>query len=429
MPGYFFLNIVLFTMGMTLCVMGSVYVLLGAKVDRQLDRTFLIVAVSLILFGLSALGRQYFNGKEGHGVYILMNIMCYAEFFLSFLLVFVASRYLYSLFGPGYRKLISAAHLLMLLHAAALLVSVFTGHFYVISEANVYSRGPAYAMCYIPTIILMVVDFYLLIFRWKERRRERFAFIVYLLLPLASVMTQIAIPGINFGFLAGSLALFFLYFNVLSSRKHQYHIKEKENEKIKLDMLMAQIQPHFLFNSLSVIKTIGRKSPEQAEQAISDFADYLRYNMNSLSGDQIISFDKELEHVRQYMNLQKLRFGDDLQVRYELECTDFKVPMLSVQTLIENAVTHGIRHSESGKGTVTISTVEKADCVEIGIRDDGAGFERVIDDIAGETEVGSRVGIRNTRARIQEMAGGKLHIVSAPGKGTTATIILPKGVK
>ena len=424
----FFFNIILFVMGSTLCVTGSVYVLLGAKMDKRLDRIFLLVSACLVMFGLAALGRQYFNGKQGPNVHALMNICCFGEFYLSFFMVFLASCYLYSLLEPGYRIFTKVAVFLLAVHTALLVVSVFNGFFYTIDAANRYSRGPGYVLCYFSAWILMMIDFYLLIFRAKNlRREEKFAFIIYLILPLASVVVQIAIPGINFGFLAGTLALFFLYFYILSSRKEQYYEREKENTKMKIDVLMAQIQPHFLFNSLSVIKSVCRQSPELAEKAIGEFAEYLRYNMNSLTREQKIPFENELDHIKQYLDLQKLRFGDDLKVQYNLNCTEFSIPPLTIQPLVENAVTHGIRRSESGRGTVSVSTREYPDHIEIEISDDGAGFDiEAFESGKQENPQHQSVGVRNARSRLAEMAGGRLEIKSVPGKGTTATVVLPK---
>ena len=427
MGTYFNLNIVLFAIGMTLCTMGSVYVLLGAKMDRHLDSTFLIVTVSLVLFGLSALGRQYLDGRPGTFVHILMNLLCFSEFFFSFFLVYMASRYLFSLYGSDFQALRKMVPILLAVHFVMLLVSEFTGLYYTIDAANHYTRGPGYVISYLPIGILMLTDYYMVIFKGKRLpMNERAAFMIYLTLPLASVVLQILVPGINFGFLAGSLALFIFYFYVLSSRKTQYYVKEKENARMKIAVLMAQIQPHFLFNSLSVIKSVCKESPELAEQAIGEFADYLRYNMNSLTQDRMIPFHSELEHIRQYLDLQKLRFGDDLQVEYDLTCTDFSIPTLTVQPLVENAVTHGIRRSESGRGTVTIATKEYPDRIEIIISDDGAGFDYEACSQRKPAD-GERisVGIRNARERLAEMAGGQLLIRSAPGEGTVATVILP----
>ena len=108
---------------------------------------------------------------------------------------------------------------------------------------------------------------------------------------------------------------------------------------------------------------------------------------------------------------------------YDLESTDFRLPTLTLQPLVENAVTYGVRKSETGRGTVTIRSREYPDRWEVSVTDDGPGF--VPDSLPGDSER-SHVGLRNVRERLKHTCGGELRIDSVLGEGTTATIILPK---
>ena len=145
--------------------------------------------------------------------------------------------------------------------------------------------------------------------------------------------------------------------------------------------------------------------------------------MDSLTDDQPISFEKELEHVRCYLNLLQLRFGEALRVEYDLECTDFRLPTLTLQPLVENAVTYGVRKSSEGKGFVLIRSREYPDRYEVSVTDNGPGF--VPDTLPGDSER-SHVGLQNVRNRLSQVLGGNLEIHSVSGEGTTVTIILPK---
>ena len=112
-------------------------------------------------------------------------------------------------------------------------------------------------------------------------------------------------------------------------------------------------------------------------------------------------------------------------MRYDIECTDFYIPALTVEPLVENAVRHGVRENPGGRGTVAIGARETPEHYEVYVRDDGPGFDpaRVIDD--GKPHV----GIENVRERLRQVSGGALKIDSAPGEGTTATILLPKAAQ
>lgn len=206
---------------------------------------------------------------------------------------------------------------------------------------------------------------------------------------------------------------------------HQASEKNKklkaELEQSRIAVMLSQIQPHFLYNSLTSVMDLCDKDPKQAKAAVADFADYLRGNLSSLKTENLISFRTELEHIEKYLRLEKLRFQEELTVVYDIQTRDFMLPALSVQPLIENAVKHGVGQKIGG-GTVTIHTSETENDYRICITDDGVGF---VQDEYGQDE-GIHVGIENTRKRLDMMINARLEIESQKGKGTTACILIPK---
>ena len=206
---------------------------------------------------------------------------------------------------------------------------------------------------------------------------------------------------------------------------HQASIKNKklkeELEQSRIAVMISQIQPHFLYNSLTSVMDLCDRDPKQAKAAIADFADYLRGNLSSLKTENLISFRVELSHIQKYLRLEKLRFQDELEVLYDIRVQDFMLPALSVQPLIENAVKHGVG-KKIGGGIVSIHTYETMEHYVIRIEDDGVGFEE------GEydKENSTHVGIENTRKRLDMMISAQLELESEKGKGTKATIRIPK---
>ena len=197
---------------------------------------------------------------------------------------------------------------------------------------------------------------------------------------------------------------------------------EKELYEAKVAVMTSQIQPHFMYNALTSIAMMCQIDPETAQEATVTFAKYLRGNMDSLKQTKPVPFEAELEHLKKYLYIEKLRFGKKLNVEYDIQATDFKLPMLSVQPLVENAVKHGVGMKKKG-GTVTISTRETDSAFEVIISDNGVGF----DTSAPKADDGrSHVGMENTRSRLKQMCGGEITIQSTVGEGTTATITLPK---
>ena len=132
--------------------------------------------------------------------------------------------------------------------------------------------------------------------------------------------------------------------------------------------------------------------------------------------------EAEAEREQQTEQL-KLRFGESLQVSWELACTDFMIPSLTLQPLVENAVRYGVRGNEDGCGTVRILSRDCADHYEISVVDDGPGFSP--GDKQGFDER-THVGIENVKERLRAVCNGEFRIQSAPGAGTQAIIILPK---
>ena len=196
---------------------------------------------------------------------------------------------------------------------------------------------------------------------------------------------------------------------------------ERELQSSRMRIALSQIQPHFLYNSLTVIQSLCGIDPAAAENAVNEFAEYLRGNMNSLTQEKPISFSRELDHTRHYLALEQLRFGDQLQVEYDLGPTGFQLPALSLQPLVENAIRHGVRAKTDDAGTVRIVTRETPVFYEAVVIDDGPGF-----DPSAVPQDGTHVGIANVRHRMQMMCGGELVIESAPGAGTQATLRIPK---
>ena len=206
---------------------------------------------------------------------------------------------------------------------------------------------------------------------------------------------------------------------------HKAVIKNKklkeELEQSRIAVMLSQIQPHFLYNSLTSVMDLCDRNPKQAKAAIADFADYLRGNLSSLKTENLISFGTELEHIKKYLRLEKLRFQNELEIVYDIQSKDFMLPSLSVQPLVENAVKHGVGQKVGG-GTVNIHTYETESDYVIRITDDGVGFE------VGEyqDDESTHIGIENIKKRLDMMMNARLEIESKMGEGTIACILIPK---
>ena len=196
---------------------------------------------------------------------------------------------------------------------------------------------------------------------------------------------------------------------------------EKELSELNITLMISQIQPHFLYNALNTIKYLIKKDPKTAEGAVVKFSNYLRSNMDSLTQKEPIPFEKELDHVKNYVDIEQLRFGERLKIEYDIQVVGFTIPPLTLQPIVENAIKHGVNQRPEG-GTVTIKTDETKSYVIIIVEDNGVGF-----DINEKKNDGrSHVGIQNIRKRLEEIMSALIDIKSEVGIGTTVTIKIPK---
>ena len=206
---------------------------------------------------------------------------------------------------------------------------------------------------------------------------------------------------------------------------------EAEQQALKLELqenrisiMLSQMRPHFIFNTLNTIYHLCEIDPDKARSTISSFSEYLRNNIDTLGQSEMIFFEKELSFVKTYLDIEKVRFDDELEITLDIAVTDFKLPVLTVQPLVENAVKHGTSKKE-GVASLLLSTRETEEHYVITISDTGVGF----DPTALQTDGHKHIGIDSARERLENLCGGSLTIESERGVGTTVTVRIPKGGK
>ncbi len=198
---------------------------------------------------------------------------------------------------------------------------------------------------------------------------------------------------------------------------------EAELSNNKIAIMLGQIHPHFLYNALVAIKALCEIDSKRAGEMIDRFALFLRGNMNSLTEKRRIPFEKELEHVSHYIELEKMRFGDRLHVSFDIKTKNFTIPTLTLQTIVENAVRHGILKKVEG-GCVSISTEEVEGEYIIIVIDDGVGYN-VDGSMDNSTE---HIGLVNVKNRLTMQCNGTLEITSTIGEGTKVIMHIPKDI-
>ena len=194
----------------------------------------------------------------------------------------------------------------------------------------------------------------------------------------------------------------------------------------ELKALQSQINPHFLFNVLNTMTSLIRTNPEKAREVTIDLSNYLRYNLdNNVKSVELI---KELNQVDTYIKIEKVRFGDKLNILYDVDESlyNFQIPSLIIQPLVENSIKHGIlKKRDNGYVKIIIKKIGKD--IEITIEDDGVGIEQsIIDNL--DKQIKENIGLKNVHQRLKLLYGEGLNIKKLE-QGTRIKFKILGGVK
>ncbi len=246
------------------------------------------------------------------------------------------------------------------------------------------------------------------------------ALLTFHILPVLSIILRCFIPDLRVTPVGFSFSMVIINIFAMYNRSILLGQREAQVNRDRMRLMLSQIQPHFIYNVLNTIYNLCDINVEMAKEAIDLFSGYLRKNFKSIEGEEFISIKDELEHVKFYFLLEKMRFKDELELITDVDDVDFMIPQLSVEPLVENAIKHGILKRQEG-GTIFLSVKDKGENHVITIEDNGVGFDPAVLSLPDA----DHVGIRNIRERLEYM-GAALDITSIPGEKTTCIIRVPK---
>lgn len=302
-----------------------------------------------------------------------------------------------------------AIRVMTVLYFISVLLNLKFGFYYRI-EGGHYIRGKLYWTEYIfPLFICLVALYYALKIKtfWKLKS----PYIIMAVLPVGVIILQTFAYSLSLMYISMLAAIFVLYMNVQVDMGRK--IEEYKNR-----VMISQIQPHFMYNTLTTIKALCRVDPDLASKTITNFADYLRGNMDFASLETTIPLERELKHTRIYTEIEALRF-DNITFEFNIEDENFQIPALCIQPMVENAVRHGVRSKKDGH--ILIHTYTDENFHNIVIKDNGKGFDN-----AQFNGSRTHIGLLNTQMRIERLVNGKFEVESVPNEGVTITMRIPK---
>ena len=257
---------------------------------------------------------------------------------------------------------------------------LFDFHYVYLYDSNYHFGGGPFHIVPIATTVLYTI---LLLFYSQKilASGDKNKFIIVLFISISSTLTgwleyQNTITGISTMVAALNILVYYIYLSTIYQTQVQAALYQKslEFEQSKLTLLMAQIRPHFINNSLAEIEELCYEEPELAAKTIRSFSVYLRNNFTSLEKSSPVPFMSEIDTVKAYLAFEYADKTKCFKVDYDLEYTDFEIPALSVEPLVENAVKHGIdRYDDNAR--IVIRSYENALSYIIEIKDNGQGFD------------------------------------------------------
>lgn len=422
-----YVHIALELWGVVFCLIAALSAALGRLMDKKKRSMMCIIQLLTALMLAADAYAWIYRGvvsDVGHYMVRISNFSVYAlNYMIMSAFVMLISGYLteeQKKRSSIRRKAVYALSAVMIL---LLIASQGNQLFYYFDIHNYYRRSDLFWLTQVSGIVgIMIGSSIIIQFRNNFSRMKRIAFLSYPVLPIIALVIQISFYGISLLSMAITISMLLMYITSLVEQSQMMIKQEREIADMKIDMMLSQIKPHFMFNTLTTIRYLIKKKPEEAVEAVDEFSSYLRTNLESLSEERMIPVENEIEHVKNYLSIEKRRFGERINVVYDIREDGFDIPALTIQPLVENAVKHGITKKAEG-GTVVIETGRRDGGYFVKVSDDGVGFD------PKNTEQSSsgrkHIGIENVRSRLASTCGGTLYVSGEPGAGAVSEIFIP----
>ena len=407
---------------------GSVLLLIGLglgliaimpSIDQWSKRFFITFFSILLLNSCFALVEIIFFEVPGMAL-----VQVVSNFWMSMLATFplpMLTVFLLHCCGENWRKssLFRAVLALYGLYFALIVIAQFTSSIYYVTPDGHLHIGPLYPLAIAPLTVIGLINLIGLIRRRDKLTRKLFFAMIVSLAPLTvSLIIHLFVAAfllVNTGI---AILALLMYGIILSDQIEQYLRQQREIAHQRASILVLQMRPHFIHNTLMSIYYLCQQNPSEAQQVTLNFNTYLEKNMTALASEETIPFSKELEHTRAYLNVEQALYDENLFVEYDMPHTHFRVPPLTLQPIVENAVRHGL-DPDSDPLRLSIQTRKTDSGSEIIVSDNGPGFDPA-------DAIKPHIALKNIQQRLEMMCRGQMTITSREGGGTVVKLTIPE---
>ncbi len=387
-------------------------------IDPQSRRFFItfftVLALSVIVFTLDMIT---YTDPKALGFTKLFPFVEYMLFPLP-ALIFIFNLPHYC--SEDWKK--SALHLAILIlwifYCILHIIAHFTEFFYFTSSDGRFFLKDSHPFLYLPMIAISILSLFFVVLRRNKLSRRLFFASLLFLIP---TMIATVIHALVFSILVLNISLcissIVMYILILMDQMEQYRLQQAAIANQNARIMVLQMRPHFIYNTMSSIYYLCEQNPKKAQQVILDLTSYLRKNFNAMVSNNTILFTEELEHIRAYLAVEHAQYEDNLFVEYDTPHTRFRLPPLTLQPLVENSIKHGM-DPDSDPLHILIRTEETKSGSIILVKDDGPGFDpkNVFD---------SNNALANIKQRLEMMCKGSITITSHKGEGSVVKVVIP----
>lgn len=403
---------------LVMMALGIVFSAFMPSLDRWSKRYFITLFSLLFLCAVTCLLALVFwynpaMGKTEKVVYFFESL------FLSVPL-FMPTIFLLHCCGEDFKKspLFHAVMISLAVYLILIISSQFTDAFAYVTPDNQFFRGPLWALGLSPMVVILILNIVGVIRRRKKLTKKYYnGLLVYLLPMTVAVIVHMFISVETFVVFGMALFALIMYGLILSDNMEQYAKQQQVIAHQRASVMVLQMRPHFIYNTMTTIYYLCKQDADKAQQVTLDFTDYLRQNFNAIASEDTVPFADELKHTRSYLAVEKAQHENSLFVDFDTPFTRFRMPPLTLQPLVENAVKHAM-NPNAGPLCITVRTEQTDAGIEITVQDNGVGFDPTDESKPYPT-------LKNIRQRLEMMCGGSMVIQSHVGKGTVVTIHIP----
>ena len=383
------------------------------------DRKYFVITFSALLVGavacFFALVFWYFPTMA-----TASEIIYAVEDIILPVVIFMPTVFLLHSCGENLKRspLFIAVSAILGVYFAIVLASPFTDVFYSVTADNQFIRGKLWALAMAPLTAMLLLNTVAVIRRRNNLSKNIFVGLLVYLVPMTVIVSIHMFIQIEVFVVAGMALLALILFAIMhADSTEKFMRQQQEIAHQKASIMVLQMRPHFIYNSMMGIYYLCDQDPKKAKKVTLDFTTYLRKNFAAIASEETIPFTEELEHTRAYLAVEMAQFEDSLFVNFDTPYTLFRLPPLTLQPIVENAVVHGMRASNDPIH-ISVATRKTSSAIEIIVEDDGPGFQPTDNNEP-------HIALNNIRQRLELMCHGTLTISPRKDSGTFVKVTLP----